>query len=65
MWENLFVLSVLAVSGRYIVMRLWRMSQASKNKESACGSCASATCSSAQPLKLSTNSGETPLRLKT
>ena len=63
MWENLFVLSVLGASGTYIVRRLLRMSQAYKNKQAACGSCASATCAPAAGAVV-TSPGETSLRVK-
>jgi len=42
MIENLFVLSILILSGGYVVQRLLKMQQAFKRRESACGSCASA-----------------------
>jgi hypothetical protein len=66
MLENLFVLSVLLLSGGYIVRRLQRMSQrapasSSGSVQSACGSCASATCQT--PAAATQSEGETPLRL--
>ncbi len=68
MWENLFVLGVLGASGSYIVRRLLRMSQSYKNKQAACGSCASGTCSPASPdstsVTESLSAGETLLRVK-
>lgn len=64
MWENIFVMGILGASGSYIVRRLLRMSQAYKNKQAACGSCASATCTPVQSRSASGTSGETPLRVK-
>ncbi|PKL76824.1 MAG: hypothetical protein CVV27_08285 [Candidatus Melainabacteria bacterium HGW-Melainabacteria-1] len=60
MLENLFVLSVLVISGGYITRRLGRMHRAHQRRESACGSCSSASCTPAPK----TAHGETPLPLK-
>lgn len=67
MLENLFVAGVLALSGGYILRRLFRMSMAGKNKAPACNSCSSGTCgsvtSSAAKSTVKVEQGETPLRM--
>ncbi len=46
MMENLFVSGVLMVSGLFIIQRLRTVIGHGARRESACGSCASGTCSS-------------------
>ncbi|MBF2055123.1 MAG: hypothetical protein IGS03_16865 [Candidatus Sericytochromatia bacterium] len=57
MFENLFVLGVMLVSGLYIVRRLQRISGAGKRAEPACKSCASASCA------VEADTGEKGLRM--
>lgn len=61
-FENLFVLCVLLLSGGYILRRLQRMAKLSKAKQSGCNDCVSSTCgSSAAKMPVS---GETLLKMK-
>lgn len=64
MLENLFVLSVLLLSGGYVLRRMHRMQQAFKRRESACGSCASAGCGSPASTTEPLETGETVLPLR-
>ncbi len=63
MLENIFVAGVLALSGGYILRRLYRMSMAGKNKAPACNSCSSGTCGPVTPTVAKVERGETPLRM--
>jgi hypothetical protein len=61
--ENLFVLTVMLLSGGYIARRLQRMSSA-KRKGVACGGCSNSCAAPAATVEPSAQPGETSLRMR-